>query len=58
MYRLLRCSWNASVPASLICPGVRGLFDGLTGTLLRQMTYSMTRFAAYDWAKGVVHTGE
>lgn len=44
--------------ASLICPGVRGLFDGLTGTLLRQMTYSMTRFAAYDWAKGVVHTGE
>ncbi|CAD6576692.1 MAG: Mitochondrial dicarboxylate transporter [Tremellales sp. Tagirdzhanova-0007] len=37
--------------------GVRGLFDGLTGTLLRQMTYSMARFAAYDWAKGVVHTG-
>lgn len=38
--------------------GPRGLYDGLTGTLLRQMTYSMARFAAYDWAKGVVHTGE
>jgi hypothetical protein len=22
------------------------------------MTYSMMRFAAYDWAKGVVHTGK
>jgi hypothetical protein len=33
------------------------LYDGLTGTLLRQMTYSMMRFAAYDWAKTVVHTG-
>ena len=22
------------------------------------MTYSMGRFAAYDWAKGVVHTGK
>jgi len=22
------------------------------------MTYSMMRFAAYDWAKTVVHTGE
>lgn len=38
--------------------GIRGLYDGLTGTLLRQMTYSMMRFAAYDWAKGVVHTGK
>ncbi|WRT70519.1 uncharacterized protein IL334_007517 [Kwoniella shivajii] len=37
--------------------GTRGLFDGLTGTLLRQMTYSMTRFAAYDWAKAEVHKG-
>ncbi|WWC98661.1 hypothetical protein V866_005554 [Kwoniella sp. B9012] len=37
--------------------GTRGLFDGLTGTLLRQMTYSMTRFAAYDWAKADVHKG-
>lgn len=37
--------------------GVLGLFDGLTGTLLRQMTYSMARFAAYDWAKEQVHTG-
>jgi dicarboxylate transporter 10 len=38
--------------------GVRGLFDGLTGTLLRQMTYSTMRFAVYDKAKAAVHTGE
>lgn len=38
--------------------GVRGLFDGLTGTLLRQMTYSMMRFAFYDKAKAALHTGE
>jgi dicarboxylate transporter 10 len=38
--------------------GVRGLYDGLTGTLLRQMTYSMMRFAVYDEAKKFVHPGE
>jgi hypothetical protein len=31
--------------------GVRGLFDGLTGTWLRQMSYSLCRFWAYDEAK-------
>ncbi|GFZ44368.1 hypothetical protein JCM24511_02090 [Saitozyma sp. JCM 24511] len=36
--------------------GVRGLFDGLTGTLLRQITYSTMRFAVYDNAKAMVHT--
>ena len=37
---------------------MRGLFDGLTGTLLRQMTYSMMRFAVYDEAKKAVHVGK
>ncbi|KAK4686660.1 hypothetical protein P7C73_g3465, partial [Tremellales sp. Uapishka_1] len=45
-----------SIRKTVAAGGIRGLFDGLTGTLLRQMTYSMARFAAYDWAKGVVHT--
>ncbi|WVQ85852.1 hypothetical protein IAT38_008020 [Cryptococcus sp. DSM 104549] len=35
--------------------GPTGLFAGLTGTLLRQMTYSMTRFAAYDYFKDAIH---
>ena len=31
--------------------GVRGLFDGISGTWLRQMTYSICRFWAYDESK-------
>lgn len=31
--------------------GVRGLYVGLTASLLRQMTYSVTRFGAYDKLK-------
>ncbi|ORY35856.1 mitochondrial carrier domain-containing protein [Naematelia encephala] len=45
-----------SIQKTVAANGVRGLFDGLTGTLLRQMTYSMMRFAVYDWAKEAVHT--
>ncbi|BEI85557.1 hypothetical protein CcaverHIS002_0509580 [Cutaneotrichosporon cavernicola] len=37
--------------------GIRGLYDGLTGTLLRQMTYSLMRFAAYDHFKSQLHQG-
>ncbi|GMK54490.1 hypothetical protein CspeluHIS016_0110760 [Cutaneotrichosporon spelunceum] len=37
--------------------GIRGLYDGLTGTLLRQMTYSLMRFAAYDYFKSQLHDG-
>ncbi|WOO78766.1 Mitochondrial dicarboxylate transporter [Vanrija pseudolonga] len=36
--------------------GIRGLYDGLTGTLLRQMTYSVIRFAVFDEAKAYLHT--
>ncbi|EDQ88326.1 uncharacterized protein MONBRDRAFT_32866 [Monosiga brevicollis MX1] len=31
--------------------GITGLYRGLTASLLRQGTYSTTRFAAYDWMK-------
>ncbi|KAF6767120.1 Mitochondrial substrate/solute carrier [Kalmanozyma brasiliensis GHG001] len=31
--------------------GPRGLYVGLSASLLRQMTYSVTRFGAYDWLK-------
>ena len=31
--------------------GVRGRFDGISGTWLRQMTYSICRFWAYDESK-------
>ncbi|KAL7422664.1 hypothetical protein Q5752_001955 [Cryptotrichosporon argae] len=46
-----------SLRRTVASAGVRGLFDGLTGTLLRQMTYSMMRFAIYDEVKKRVHTG-
>ena len=34
--------------------GVRGLFDGISGTWLRQMTYSICRFWAYDESKKLI----
>lgn len=38
--------------------GVRGLFDGISGTLLRQMSYSLCRFWAYDESKKIVAPGK
>ncbi|KAI0051573.1 mitochondrial carrier [Auriscalpium vulgare] len=37
--------------------GVRGMFDGITGTWLRQMSYSVCRFWAYDESKKIVGAG-
>jgi dicarboxylate transporter 10 len=37
--------------------GVRGLFDGISATLMRQMSYSLCRFWAYDESKKIVHKG-
>ncbi|CCM05296.1 uncharacterized protein FIBRA_07510 [Fibroporia radiculosa] len=37
--------------------GARGLFDGITGTWLRQMSYSLCRFWAYDESKKIVGAG-
>lgn len=38
--------------------GARGLFDGISGTWLRQMSYSVCRFWAYDESKKIVGAGE
>jgi len=41
-------SMIASLKNTVRTAGVRGLFDGISGTLLRQMSYSLCRFWAYD----------
>ncbi|ORX41150.1 mitochondrial carrier domain-containing protein [Kockovaella imperatae] len=46
-----------SMRKTVAANGFTGLFDGLTGTLLRQMTYSMMRFAVYDAAKEALQDG-
>ncbi|KAG6835716.1 hypothetical protein H0H93_015402 [Arthromyces matolae] len=38
--------------------GARGLFDGISGTWLRQMSYSMCRFWAYDESKKLLGAGK
>ncbi|KAJ7581858.1 mitochondrial carrier domain-containing protein [Mycena floridula] len=38
--------------------GIRGLFDGISGTWLRQMSYSMCRFWAYDQSKKLLGAGK
>ncbi|KAG5729600.1 hypothetical protein E4T56_gene4150 [Termitomyces sp. T112] len=38
--------------------GARGLFDGISGTWLRQMSYSMCRFWAYDESKKILGAGK
>jgi len=40
-----------SIRKTVRTAGVRGLFDGITGTWLRQMSYSVCRFWAYDESK-------
>ncbi|KAH7880177.1 mitochondrial carrier domain-containing protein [Lentinula edodes] len=41
----------ASIQKTLRTAGPRGLFDGITGTWMRQMSYSMCRFWAYEESK-------
>ncbi|KAJ3850044.1 mitochondrial carrier domain-containing protein [Lentinula lateritia] len=41
----------ASMQKTLRTAGVRGLFDGISGTWMRQMSYSMCRFWAYEESK-------
>ncbi|KAJ7100862.1 mitochondrial carrier domain-containing protein [Mycena belliarum] len=38
--------------------GARGLFDGISGTWMRQMSYSMCRFWAYDESKKLLGAGK
>ena len=40
-----------SLRKTVATAGLRGLFDGITGTWLRQMTYSMVRLGSYDEIK-------
>ncbi|KEP48011.1 dicarboxylate carrier protein [Rhizoctonia solani 123E] len=47
----------ASIQKTVQTAGIRGLFDGISGTLFRQMTYSLCRFWAYDESKKIVHKG-
>ena len=48
----------ASIQKTYRAAGVRGLFDGITGTWFRQMTYSICRFWAYDESKKLIGAGE
>ncbi|GAW02652.1 dicarboxylic acid transporter [Lentinula edodes] len=41
----------ASIQKTLRTAGPRGLFDGISGTWMRQMSYSMCRFWAYEESK-------
>ena len=34
-----------------LTPGIRGLYTGLTASVFRQMTYSLTRLGVYDVIK-------
>ncbi|TBU57253.1 dicarboxylic acid transporter [Dichomitus squalens] len=43
-----------SIKKTVRTAGVLGLFDGITGTWFRQMTYSICRFWAYDESKKLI----
>ena len=47
-----------SIKKTVRTAGVRGLFDGISGTWFRQMTYSVCRFWAYDESKKFLGAGE
>ena len=43
-----------SIKKTVRTAGARGLFDGISGTWFRQMTYSVCRFWAYDESKKLI----
>ncbi|EIW75486.1 mitochondrial carrier [Coniophora puteana RWD-64-598 SS2] len=43
-----------SIKKTVRTAGARGLFDGISGTWLRQMSYSLCRFWAYDESKKMI----
>jgi len=47
----------ASIQKTVRTAGVLGLFDGITGTWMRQMSYSLCRFWAYDESKKLIGAG-
>ncbi|ETW75475.1 mitochondrial carrier protein [Heterobasidion irregulare TC 32-1] len=46
-----------SIRKTVRTAGVRGLFDGISGTWMRQMSYSLCRFWAYDESKKLLGAG-
>lgn len=46
-----------SIKKTVRTAGVRGLFDGISGTWMRQMSYSLCRFWAYDESKKLIGAG-
>ena len=46
-----------SIRKTVRTAGFSGLFDGITGTWMRQMSYSLCRFWAYDESKKIVGAG-
>lgn len=44
----------ASIQKTIRTAGFLGLFDGITGTWMRQMSYSVCRFWAYDESKKLI----
>lgn len=50
-------SMVSSLRRTLGTAGVRGLFDGISGTWMRQMSYSLCRFWAYDESKKLLGAG-
>lgn len=47
-----------SIKKTVRTAGYRGLFDGISGTWLRQMSYSMCRFWAYEESKKMLGANE
>ncbi|RSH83370.1 Mitochondrial dicarboxylate transporter [Apiotrichum porosum] len=46
-----KTSLSAAVKDTVAHKGIRGLYTGLTASIFRQMTYSLTRLGAYDVIK-------
>ena len=42
----------------LVFLGVIGLYNGISASLLRQLTYSLARFGIYDVGKQLISTKE
>ncbi|EGN94450.1 hypothetical protein SERLA73DRAFT_188355 [Serpula lacrymans var. lacrymans S7.3] len=47
----------ASIRKTVATAGMRGLYDGISGTWMRQMSYSLCRFWAYDESKKILGAG-
>ncbi|WVQ69346.1 uncharacterized protein L199_007563 [Kwoniella botswanensis] len=52
-----KTTFSNAVRGVLAHDGVRGLYTGLTASIFRQMTYSVTRLGAYDMMKSQMSNG-